>query len=376
MSKTADRQYYIDWLRAGAMFLLVFYHSGRLFDFEGWHLKNAELSLTIQIFNRFLDIWQMPLFFLLAGMSVGLALQKRTVKEFIRERVLRLFVPLVFGMLVIVPLQVYTERLFRGQFSGSFLEWWPHTFSAPYPEGNLSWHHLWFLAYLFTFTLILLPIFRYFRKESGRRLIAWGARFMTGPALIQLPALPLVLIDLALRPTYGYGNQNLVSDWANFLFYLTILLYGYWLIGNDDLLRSFQANRATALGVAVGTYGLLWLIGSGLIDVPQLEKAGTILGMVFRSIATWAWLVAIVGYGRERLNFSNRVLKYASSANMPVYILHQTVIIMLGYFIIQLDMPVGAKYAEIVFATFCISLALYEVIKRTAVTRFLFGMKV
>src|SRR4030042_2851163 len=103
MQEKPDRQYYIDWLRAGAMFLLVFYHTGRLFDEPGWHLKNVTGNYGIEVFNRVLDLWQMPLFFLVAGAAVWFSLGSRGAGAFAKERVRRLFVPLIFGLVVLVP---------------------------------------------------------------------------------------------------------------------------------------------------------------------------------------------------------------------------------------------------------------------------------
>ena len=98
------------------MFLLVFYHSGRLFDEEPWHIKNAVENLGIHVFNSILDVWQMPLFFLVAGAAVWFSLGSRGGGAFTRERTLRLLVPLIFDILIIVPPQVYLERIFDGDF--------------------------------------------------------------------------------------------------------------------------------------------------------------------------------------------------------------------------------------------------------------------
>ena len=120
MHNQQDRQYYIDWLRAGAMFLLVFFHSGRLFDYEPWHIKNATENFGIEVFLRILDVWQMPLFFLVAGAAAWFSHGRRSTWQFTRERISRILVPLIFGMLIIVPPQVYFERIFNGDFTGSF----------------------------------------------------------------------------------------------------------------------------------------------------------------------------------------------------------------------------------------------------------------
>ncbi|MFH1032271.1 MAG: acyltransferase family protein [Chloroflexota bacterium] len=368
------RHYYIDWLRVGAMFLLLFYHSGRLFDEPGWHIKNAEFNLGIEVFNRVLDVWHMPLFFILAGASVWFALERRTLGGFTKERILRLFVPLVFGMLIIVPPQVYAERIFDGDFTGSFIAWYPNTFHGAYSNdnpqtGNLSWHHLWFLAYLFVFSLILIPAFSYFRSEQRKSLISNIAGFLEKPAAIFLPSIPLIIINITLRPIYGWGNQNLISDWANFLFYITVFFYGFLLVSDDRILQIVRRNTPAALTAAI-----VVSVGIALIKFEVLALPGSI-EMAFYAVACWCWLLAIIGIGSRLLNFTNRALRYASDAVLPVYILHQTIIVTLGYFVIKWETGVAPKYLFIVAATLVGSLAIYEVARRTIVTRFLFGLR-
>ncbi|KPJ66395.1 MAG: hypothetical protein AMJ43_08335 [Coxiella sp. DG_40] len=373
MKAQIDRQYYIDWLRVGAMFLLIFYHTGRLFD-EPWHINNAVLNPAINIFNRFLDIWHMPLFFILAGASVWFALGRRIPSEFMKERTLRLLIPLIFGMLVIIPPQVYFERVFDGDFTGSFLAWYPNTFHGIYSmdnplSGNLSWHHLWFLAYLYVFSLILLPLFWYFRKENRKPLISRIAGFLARPGAIFLLAIPLIVVNITLRPIYGWGNQNLINDWANFLFYITVFFYGFWLVSDDKMLQIVQRNRYTAL-IAAGFFSLaIYLSGMGILPLPGA------VWLTFNAIACWCWLMAIIGIGSRLLNFTNRVLKYASDAVLPVYILHQTIIVTLGFYVINWNTGVALKYFFIAIATLVSSLAIYEAVRTNNVTRFLFGLR-
>jgi glucans biosynthesis protein C len=378
MKATAERQNYIDWLRVGAMFLLLFYHTGRLFDEPGWHIKNADINQVINIFNRFLDIWHMPLFFLLAGASVWFALGKRTPGKFIGERVLRLFVPLVFGILIIVPPQVYFERIFDGNFSGNFAAWYPNTFQGAYSmdnaaSGNLSWHHLWFLIYLFVFSLLLTAVFFYFRNPKRQQSISRLAAFIEKPGTFLLPALPLVIFNLVLRPIYGSGNQNLIADWANFLFYITVFFLGFMLVSDGKFLQTARRNRLTALIIAIVLSLGLFLVGTDRIAMS--ETAGNVIELIFSAVACWCWLIAIIGIGSLVLNFQNRLLSYASEAVLPVYILHQTLIVVIGFYVIQWDTGVAPKYFLVVIATLAGSLAVYELVRRLNVTRFLFGIK-
>jgi glucans biosynthesis protein C len=373
MQLKADRQYYIDWLRAGAMFLLVFYHSGRLFDEPGWHLKNVTGNYAIEVFNRVLDLWQMPLFFLVAGAAVWFSMGSRGAGAFAKERVLRLLIPLIFGILVIVPPQVYLERIFDGDFSGSFWAWWPHTFQGTYSNGdastgNFSWHHLWFLAYLFVFSMLLIPVFRYFRKNDKKPLIEKIAGFFSRPGAILLPAIPLVLVDISLRDIYGSGNQNLYNDWANFLFYIFVFFYGFIIVSDARIAQAIKRHTWAALGI-------LAICVFMIVIIDNTDFGHESLMNLFWPIGTWMALLVWIGLAMRLLNFTNGLLRYATDAVLPVYILHQTLIIGIGYFVIQWDWPVVAKYPFIVVTVFISALAIYEVVRRISVTRFLFGIK-
>jgi glucans biosynthesis protein C len=375
MQLKADRQYYLDWLRGGAMFLLVFYHSGRLFDEEPWHIKNAVENLGIHVFNRILDVWQMPLFFLVAGAAVWYSMGSRTAGGFAKERLLRLLVPLIFGMVVIVPPQVYLERIFDGDFTGSFIAWYPHTFHGTYSmdnpaSGNLSWHHLWFLAYLFVFSMLLLPLFRYFRRENKKGMISRIAEFLTKPGAVFLPAIPLIVVNFFLRQIYGYGNQNLIADWANFLFYILVFFYGFMMVSDSRIMQAIRRQTFIALGGAI-----IFLVIYALMQADIMASTAGIYDSVY-AIACWCWLMAIVGMGMRFLNLDNALRRYASDAVLPVYILHQTLIIVIGFYVIQWNIPVVAKWFFVVAAVFLSALGIYEVVRRISVTRFLFGIKV
>jgi len=375
MHNKQDRQYYIDWLRAGAMFLLVFFHSGRLFDYEPWHIKNATENFGIEVFLRILDVWQMPLFFLVAGAAAWFSLGRRSAWQFTRERISRILVPLIFGMLVIVPPQVYLERVFDGDFTGSFFAWYPQTFQGTYSmesaaSGNLSWHHLWFLAYLFVFSLLLLPLFRYLRREEKKSVISGIAGFLSKPGNIYLLAVPLIIYNVFLLPIYGSGNQNLISDWRNFLFYITIFFFGFLMVSDSRITQVIYRNRYVSLITAFLILVVLYLMKTDVLATTQA------LLLSLYAIDCWLWLLTFWGIGIGLVNFTNGLIRYANDAVLPVYILHQTLIVVIGYYVIQWDIPVVAKYFFVVAAVFLSSLVIYEVVRRINATRFLFGIKV
>jgi hypothetical protein len=366
----------IDWLRVIAIVLLLYFHTAMIFTAEwGWHIKNPETSHLILEFNYFLRHFRMPVLFLISGIGTGFALGFRAPGRYLRERAKRLLVPLVFGIFVIVPPQIYLERIANGAAYSSYLAFLPSVLEfRPYPAGNLSWHHLWFVLYLFGYSLVALPLFLYLRGDAGTRARAALAPLTRGPGLY-LAALPLGLVLALLLPKYP-GPQDIIHDWAHLLFYFIFFLYGY-LLGNDDALwRAIVDRRRTSLGLA--------LLASTTINVVRWNghhpgTGYTLESALFQGLVafnSWCWVVAILGYGKRYLSFHNRFLDYANYGIYPFYILHQTVIVIVGFYVIQVEESVLAKFLFTSTVSLLGTVALYEFCVRPyRLTRFLFGMK-
>src|SRR5690554_1982323 len=176
------RRYDLDWLRVIVFGLLIFYHVGMFFVPWDFHIKNNVTYIGLVWPMVFLNQWRLPILFVISGMGTYYALSKRSGWQFSAERIQRLLLPLVFGMLVIVPPQVYIERLAEGRFSGGYFDFWPwEAFEGVYPTGNLSWHHLWFLPYLLVFSLLLVPIFLYLRRSPHNVFTNWLKRKISTP---------------------------------------------------------------------------------------------------------------------------------------------------------------------------------------------------
>ncbi len=370
-----NRQYYIDWLRVVAVLLLVPFHTAMIFVYWDFHIKNPELSQGLTVFNAFLGVWHMPLLFLLSGAGTWFALGHRDGKAYVRERFLRLFVPLLFGILFIIPPQVYCERLKDGVFEGSYFAFYKHAFIGVYPDGNLSYHHLWFMAYLFVFSMLALPIVTRFRKEQAKQSLEKLAAFLEPSGRILLAALPLLLIQTTLRVRWP-GFQNLVDDWANFTFYITVFLYGYFLCAHERIAEAVVRQRKLCLTLALVCMALY--LGLHITDrVPRWGYTPANLSyLALRGFAAWCWILTWIGYAKRHLNFTNGFLRYASEAALPFYILHQTFIVILGYFVVQWDWAITSKFTFIVFATLVLTTLTYEVVvRRVPPMRFCFGMK-
>lgn len=370
-----ERRYDIDWLRILAMFSVFLFHCARYFDHEGWHVKNLRLSLGFSVFVGILVQWIMPIFFVLSGQSSRFALNFRSAGQFLGERFKRLVIPLVFGIFILVPPQVYIERFTGGQFSGSFFRFYPHYFDGFYGfGGNFAWMglHLWFLLMLFLFSLLTLPLLLALKKEGVSRWSGKLASFFEKSGAILLWAIPLAFMEFLFHPD-GLGQRNF-GGW-NIFVYLVFFLFGYLLASDERYKLSVERQRTIFLALAAITTLIGYYIRrSGFY--PPFGSFEYFWVSLLRTFNSWVWVLAILGIGSRHLAFRNRLSKYANEAVLPFYILHQTVIVIIGFFILDWNAAVFAKYLILGTVSFIVILTIYEfLVKRLGFLRFLFGMK-
>lgn len=241
-----ERLYYLDWLRVFAVLLLIPYHTGAIFANFDFHIKNNVTCTGITIIEVFIDNWHMPLFFFLAGASTWFALNKRPTLAYIKERFLRLIVPLIFGVIIIVPPQTFYERIQKSGFSGNYFDFYSHLFNGIYPKGNFQWCHLWFLFYLFIISIAVLPLILSWKSGRGASVIESFCKWLAKDHRIFLLCMPLAIVQMTLKVAYP-GPQDIVSDWARILFMLFIFLYGVVFYMFPWFRESLERNLSVAL---------------------------------------------------------------------------------------------------------------------------------
>ena len=359
----STRYDFLDWLRVIAIFVLLFYHTGMLFVGWGWHIQNVEtipaLVWPMDIAHRL----RMPLLFLIAGAGMWFALNRRNATQVAGERTLRLLLPLIAGMFLIVPPQLYFERVFHGQWQGGYGDFLlERVFQfRPYPKGDFSWHHLWFIAYLYVYALLLLPLIVWWkRKEPQMRPGVW----------LYALALPLCVNEALLKPIF-HETHNLVADWYLFDHYFLLTAFGVLLASLPGCWDWLSTQRRYALGAAI----VALVAAVTFLELGVIKHGGTEDAFI-ANVFTWTVLMALLGYGRRYLSFENPLLRWARDASYPIYILHQTVIIAIAYFVIQQAWAPWVKYWIVLSSTLVSCILIYELgIRRFALLRILFGMK-
>ncbi|MBN2040489.1 MAG: acyltransferase family protein [Spirochaetes bacterium] len=394
---SVPRLFYIDWLRAIAILAVFLYHCNRFFDLRNYPIQPAVRSIASAVHRDFSQLWMMPLFFVISGAAVYFSLNSRSIKNFIKDKFLRLLVPLVtIGIFIIAPPQIYLERLTDARFTGSFLQWYPHYFDGIYPYGNFAFQgmHLWYLLELFLYSLIFLFIFIPAGKNRKSILSRISCVFETPWRLI------LILIPTAaagiLTESLKMGPLKMMGGWDP-LSYLVFFLCGYIIFSNTRTLNiirrysgillaaaciltalhlciTFTADSAGLSGVI--RYNLELQARDGITaKMPAMSFSWSLM-LVLRSAAAWLWILGLTGLTSKVLNFRNRILDYCNEAVLPFYILHQTILLAFGYYIIQWDTNNGIKYTAITVSSFAAVMIIYELfVRRFNVLRFLFGMK-
>lgn len=370
--KAVTRRYDLDWLRVLAILAIFIYHSMRFFNSETWHIKNPTSYLIADVLETILANWIIALIFTISGASLFFTLEKGDAGKIIKDKVLRLVVPLVvMGMVVFGALQIYLDRLSHGTFSGSLFEFIPLYFQ----QGEFNWEgvHLWYLEMLFIFCLIFLPILLWFKRGSGQSVLSRLGDLFSSSGMIYLLTLPTILCLILTDRESFLGN----TDWGggSILTHATFFLSGFLIISHKGLQKNIQNLRWLSLILVVilmvTIYSLLMTIGE-----PPSGTLLSTLGRTLWGLWSWSWVLTILGFGMKHFNINKPILSYANEAVLPFYILHHPVLLSVGYFVVQWAIPDAVKFVVIDGISFAIIMVLYEfVVRRFNVVRFLFGMK-
>ncbi|HEY8893172.1 MAG TPA: acyltransferase [Niastella sp.] len=376
MQPTSNRQSYLDWLRIISIVTVFFLHSSMAYVEEwGWHLKNKETSNLLMEINFWLGRFRMPMLFFISGTVTWFMLKSRTAGSFIGLRFRRLFIPLVFGILIIVPPQVYLERVTQG-FKGNFFDFYSTIFTTgAYPAGNFSWHHLWFIVYLFLYDILFAPLFKWIMSERGKERLAFFNKMANGKWIYLLP-IPSVIAYTAMNSSFP-ETHDLIHDWGRHVYWLFFLISGFICINFPSLMDSLERNRRISFLLA---FASIIVINYFRWNNPDTEiPVGTWRTYAQTSLfplTAWCWIFTAIGYAKRYLNKKHPVQNYINEAVYPFYILHQTIIVIVVFYVIRTTEPVLNKFLFTFITSFVLVMCIYHLLIRPySAMRFLFGMK-
>ncbi len=336
----SGRKHYLDNLRSLSILLLFPFHVFMIYNNwgESNYIHGAALAVPSAI-NQILYLFMMPLLFAVAGISSRYALHKRSAKQYVGERVRKLLLPLLFSMLLVLPVQSYIAGLFHNGHA-NYLDYYTTVTDFTGYDGAFTPGHLWFILYLFVISMVSLPLMLLVKRGNApRRHIPLWAIVLLG----LLPCLGNILFDISGKsPTE----------------FLAYFLLGYFVLAQESVLQTLDKHRFLLLGITVTGAVLTFSF-----DTILYEMVG------------WLAVLAALGLGRHYLNFTGRVSRYLSNSSFGLYIFHQSWIVVTGYFILQWTVNYFAQIPLILVISTVLTFITYELAKRVPIFRWMFALK-
>ncbi|CCE08967.1 conserved membrane hypothetical protein [Bradyrhizobium sp. STM 3843] len=377
---TSERRIDLDWVRIGAFGLLIFYHVGMLYVSWGFHIKSAHRLVWLEPLMLFLNPWRLALLFLVSGVATRFMLGKYDRLALLRARSARLLIPLIFGMLVIVPPQAYDQVVESAGYPAGFLDFYLRhylSFAVQFCPGPCivlpTWNHLWFVVYLWVYTVALLGVLALWpplADRLGTRLAA----ALAGPWLLILPCLLFVVWRLALFPNFP-STHALFGDWYNHADYATAFLIGFLLARQDSVWSELERQRWATLAVAAGSFTVFILLRAGLGATLAPPPALKISAGVAYGCYQWLAMAAVLGQARRHFTADGPVRRYLTDAIFPYYIVHQTAIIMIAHALQGSGLSAGLEASIVIGGTVLVCVSTYEIVRRITWLRPLFGLR-
>ncbi len=359
--------------------MMFVYHTFMVFVAEwGWHIKNNETSSMLLEINYWMSSFRMPLLFFVSGYISYILMGRLDWRSFTMQRFVRLIIPTIIWTFILVAPQIYFERKLEGsdqsyiEFYRTFLKfnWWP--------DGNFHWLHLWFIPYLFCYNIVSIPIFYILQKESKltKGLSLFFRKSVSLFIFVILAIIPYTFLSVHYEVTY-----NLINDIARHSFFIFFVIAGLLFNRFPHVTEIVESKRRLFLSFAFLSLLLMNVIRWNdwePFDVWEnwIEKPQTYMFIALANFNSWMWVFSSLGYGKKYLNNGNKLLSYANTAVYPFYILHQTVIVVLAYYIVNTKDEVSLKLVFLLVVCFCITLLTYHLfIRPFNAMRFLFGMQ-
>ena len=341
-----------------------------VFNTSTWSIKNEEQISWFDPIMRFFYLWRMPLLFMVSGVGTFFAIGYRTSMEYLKERTIRILIPFLIGVFTLIPIQVYIEKI---NDYDSLYQFYMHLFDGVYPIGNFSWnHHLWFLSYLFLISLILLPFLNFFRSHKYYKFRATLLRISSKKLGLNWLLAVLLITQFAAHELFIDKSSFIFINWIKFFFYFIFFILGFVLISSDKLVEKVEQQKKLYLIQTILFSTFLISIKYVFINRMTIEY----LQEITKIIVTLSVGLTVLGYARKYLNKDSKYRKDMNEAIYPFYLLQQPAIVIVGYFVIQWNLPILFKILLLSILSFGLIISIYWfIIRPFNILRVIFGLK-
>lgn len=378
---SAERRVDLDWIRILAFGSLILYHVGMYYVTWDWHVKSPHASHAAEPLMLLVNPWRLSVLFLVSGAATAFIAARVSPPELARSRTWRLLVPLLFGMLVVVPPQAYFEVVEKISWPGSFVEFYRRYLAADptFCRGKdclilPTWNHLWFVAYLLVYTLLLALLLR-LAPRSRERATAFAGRWLTGWRVLLVPWIYLAVIRIALAPRFP-ATHALVDDWYNHALYLPVFVLGFLVARSDAIWQSMERLRWIALLLAVASYAFIaWYFLLRYAGGAQPPEGLRMFQRAVYALDQWAFIVAVCGFARRHIRRDGPARRYLTDAIFPFYIVHQTAIILFAVWMRPWNLHPFAEALVLIALVALVCVAAYEIARRVRWLRPLMGLR-
>lgn len=364
---TTKRRYDLDWLRVIAILAVYFHHLGMPFNGDDFHIMNSESSKLLDDIMVYFEQFRLPLLFLISGTGTVLAFSKRTWKQFFKERTGRLLIPLFFGVLFIVPPQTYY------QYITEFNSYW-----QIYTEGRFETNHLWFIENLYVISIIVIPLIIFLKSQKSQGFRNWFEKMSSYKIGLLLGGLPLIILTVVLKRYYPTGSSSL-TNFSETFFYTYFFISGILFASSQIFwvnLKKFRRFHLVTFIISTLLFYVYYFAPNNLVEPYLSLSVRWDIWYGLCCLLGWCFVLTLLGYGQVYFNKPSFWLKKMNEAIYPFYILHQTVIVVFAYYIIQLDFNIPVKFIILLVSSFLIIVFIYRFfIYPFKITRILFGMK-
>jgi peptidoglycan/LPS O-acetylase OafA/YrhL len=374
---SAARRHDLDWVRILAFGWLILFHVGMYYVSWDWHVKSPHASRALEPLMMLSSPWRLALLFFVSGCATAF-LHAKSAAGFVKSRTARLLPPLAFGIWVVVPPQSWAQVVEAVGYDGGYLRFWG-LYASGYggfcKDGCLripTWNHLWFVAYLWCYTMVAALAWRLDRGGLARCAGAL-ARALRGPGLLAWPIAWLAAARVGLLSRFP-DTHALVDDWYDHALYFSAFAAGLLLAREDAFWDGVLRQRWIALGVAAAGWAAVVSYFARYDDAHMPPEWLHQLQRVAFAAIQWSAIVAALGFARRWNPGDSPARRYLTEAVFPFYIVHQTVIVLVAHALKPVALPPLAEGLLLVAVTALACVASFELVRRVAWLRPLFGL--